>query len=390
MKKLDMEQVDKKVLKTAIYIAWIIAFLILFEKVIGNIPVLTTVFSTAFATITSIISPFLIGFGIAYLMNPAICAMERLIFTKMPEMEEKARMVRSSCIMINYVIVIGGILWIVLYLVPELQESLITFIDTLPSSRELTAIILHFFENFEFIQMDYVTDVLNSLIGNVMSIMENVPNLFGNIVANLVVVGRLTVNTIMGIFIAFYLLYDKEGFLQYGKRALYALYPEESVTKFLYNGNRTNLIFKNFIVGKAIDSLIIGVIACVGMTLLKAPFPMVLGIIIGITNMIPYFGPFIGGVPVFILTAFTSIQTAIFVGIFIIVLQQFDGNYLGPKILGNSVDLSPMMIILAVVVGGALAGTLGMFIGVPILATIKLFFTEFINKKHQEKYRVEL
>lgn len=120
--------------------------------------------------------------------------------------------------------------------------------------------------------------------------------------------------------------------------------------------------------------------------MLNAPFALVLSLIIGVTNMIPYFGPFIGAIPAAVITFLVSPLTALWVILFILALQQFDGNFLGPKILGDSLDVSPIWIILAVVLGGAFMGPLGMFIGVPILATIKMFFSEFINRKYEEKY----
>ena len=114
---------------------------------------------------------------------------------------------------------------------------------------------------------------------------------------------------------------------------------------------------------------------------------LVLSLIIGVTNMIPYFGPFLGGIPSVIITLLISPIDAIWVGLFILALQQFDGNFLGPKILGNSLDVSPLWIILAVIVGGALMGPLGMFIGVPIFATVKMFCQEFIDWKYRKKYQ---
>jgi len=147
-----------------------------------------------------------------------------------------------------------------------------------------------------------------------------------------------------------------------------------------------NKIFQNFIVGKAVDSLIIGILAFIGFTLLNAPFPLILSLIVGVTNMIPYFGPFIGAIPAGVMTFLVSPTLAVWVLLFILALQQFDGNFLGPKILGNSLDISPIWIILAVVLGGALMGPVGMFIGVPILATMKMFLTESINRKYEKKY----
>jgi predicted PurR-regulated permease PerM len=190
----------------------------------------------------------------------------------------------------------------------------------------------------------------------------------------------------MAIFIAFYMLYDKERFARKMEKGVYALSSKEKATRFLNNTERVHHIFNDFIVGKAVDSLIIGIIAFVVLTIMKAPFPLILALIIGVTNMIPYFGPFIGAIPAILITLLIDPPLAIAVSIFILILQQFDGNILGPKILGESVDLSPLWIILAVVIGGALMGPLGMFIGVPIFATVKVFGGEYIDRLYRKKY----
>ena len=190
----------------------------------------------------------------------------------------------------------------------------------------------------------------------------------------------------MAIFIAFYMLFDKERFGRKMHTGVYAFASEEKAERVFLNANRIHHIFQDFIVGKAIDSLIIGILAFIGLTFIQAPFPLILALIIGVTNMIPYFGPFIGAIPAIFITLLINPPLAIAVGIFILILQQFDGNILGPKILGDSLDLSPLWIILAVVVGGATMGPVGMFIGVPIFATIKTFGGEYILRKYEEKY----
>ena len=198
--------------------------------------------------------------------------------------------------------------------------------------------------------------------------------------------GRFAFNLIMGIFIAFYMLFDKEKFLHELRKLTYTLTSETRARRILYNGRRIHNIFQSFIVGKALDSLIIGILAFIGLNLIGAPLALVLSIIIGVTNMIPYFGPFLGGIPSVIITLLINPLDGVWVGLFILALQQFDGNFLGPKILGNSLDVSPLWIILAVIVGGALLGPLGMFIGVPIFATIKLFWSEYIDRRYRKKY----
>jgi predicted PurR-regulated permease PerM len=247
--------------------------------------------------------------------------------------------------------------------------------------------IRYIFDQIPYIDSAEVNRVIDRILEPIKHLSQSAPEILETLAANVYIFGRFTLNFIMAIFIAFYMLYDKERFARKMEKAVYALSTEEKAERFLQNSNRIHHIFNDFIVGKAIDSLIIGILALIGFNILKAPFPLILGLIIGVTNMIPYFGPFIGAIPAILITLLIDPPLAIAVGIFILILQQFDGNILGPKILGDSVDLSPLWIILAVVIGGALMGPLGMFIGVPIFATVKVFGGEYIDRMYWNKYR---
>ncbi|MFI3175141.1 MAG: AI-2E family transporter [Bacillota bacterium] len=389
MKKINFDKLDKKQLSTALYVVIVISFLIIFEKVVGHIPTLVATFSSAKNSLFDIISPLIIGFALAYLLNPFIKRVEGLIMKVLPKKKAKIPAVRGLCILFSYFIIGGGFCFLLLFLIPEIQESFLALVDEIVflwTSGAIETTITNFAEDFDFVDIAYVTNLFETVFASFSSLFQNIPDITKSLFANLLHVGNLTVDIVMGVFIGFYLLYDKERFLHCTKKIIYSISSKEKGDHFLYNAKRVNQIFQNFIIGKALDSLIIGCLAFVGFTILKTPAPLVLSIIIGVCNMIPYFGPFIGGIPVTLFTALTSPMTGLWVGIFILVLQQFDGNVLGPKILGDSVDLSAVMIIVAVVVGGALGGAIGMFIGVPILATIKLFFMEHMNQLYKKKY----
>lgn len=387
MKKINFKKLDKSYLKICLYVFAVVAALILFEKIIGNLPDLGNVFHTTVKTILRLGSPFFIGFAIAYIMNPFMKFFETKIFKHFPKSKERRKLTRTFCILINYIIVIGGLFWITIYLIPELKDSFISFVSQLSSySAQLNTSITNLFDRIDFINAADVNNIINKVLAPIMGVFQNVPKLVGDIATNLYSVGKITIDVVMAIFISFYMLYDKENFSKQLHKIIYAITNKEKAEQLFYNTHRINRIFQDFIVGKAVDSLIIGIMAFVGFTLLKAPFALVLSLIVGVTNMIPYFGPFIGAIPAAVITFLVDPLTALWVILFILALQQFDGNFLGPKILGDSLDVSPIWIILAVVLGGALLGPIGMFIGVPILATIKMFFSEFINRKYDEKY----
>ena len=354
---------DKLLAKICIYAFILLAALILFEKVIGNLP---NIGSIAKATnyLNTLTAPFLMGFAIAYVMNPFLNFFEKIFKKSGAFFQNHVKITRILSILINYVIIIGGTVWIVIYLVPEVRDSIITFATNVTAySDAMNVRIQNFFDRIVYINSADVNNVINRLLAPVKDISQNAPELLETIAVNVYGFGRITIQFIMAIFIAFYMLLDKERFSLKAKKGIYTFFPKEKADVILRSAIRTHHIFQNFIVGKAVDSLIIGV-----------------------TNMIPYFGPFIGAIPAILITLLIDPPLAIAVGIFVLILQQFDGNYLGPKILGNSVDLNPLWIILAVLIGGAFMGPVGMFVGVPVFATIKTFASEYVNRKYIEKY----
>lgn len=378
---------DKLLTKICIYAFILLAALILFEKVIGNLPDIGDSIAKATNYLNTLTAPFLIGFAIAYVMNPFLKFFEKSFMKLGTFFQKHQKITRILSILINYVIIIGGTVWIVIYLVPEVRESVIAFATNITVySDEMNMRIQHLFDQIVYIDSADVNNVINRLLVPLKDISRNMPELLETIAVNVYGFGRITLQFIMAIFIAFYMLLDKERFSQKAKKGIYTFLTKEKAEALLFYADRTHHIFQNFIVGKAIDSLIIGILAFIGLNMMKAPYPLILSLIIGLTNMIPYFGPFIGAIPAILITLLIDPPLAIAVGIFILVLQQFDGNYLGPKILGNSVDLSPLWIILAVLIGGAFMGPLGMFVGVPVFATIKTFAAEYVNRKYTQKY----
>ena len=162
------------------------------------------------------------------------------------------------------------------------------------------------------------------------------------------------------------MLKDKEKFIYQIKKLTYALFSNKRATKIIRSGREFNIVFSEYLIGKMIDSLIIGIICFIGTLIIRVPYPLLISTIVGVTNMIPYFGPFIGMIPAVLITLFYNPIKALWMFIFILGLQQFDGLYLGPKILGTKLGLSPFWVITAIIVGGKLFGILGMLLAAPI------------------------
>lgn len=403
MKKWNLTPNDKVYIKLAILVFLVLAATVLFQQIIGNLPSISNTIQKFLQMTQTLCLPFLMGFMIAYIMNPFVNFFERHTMQGNNFFTCHPRFTRTLGIMLIYTIVIGSIVWIIIYLVPEIKSSVITFAKQMPIyTAALNQKIEEFFLQVDFIDGEAVNRLLNRILNPLLGVSadlqnssnllpdeanwEGISNVLNLIIGNVFSMGRFAFNLIMGIFIAFYMLFDKEKFLSELRKLTYALTSATRAKRILYNGRRIHNIFQSFIVGKALDSLIIGILAFIGLNLIGAPLALVLSIIIGVTNMIPYFGPFLGGIPSVIITLLISPLDGVWVGLFILALQQFDGNFLGPKILGNSLDVSPLWIILAVIVGGALLGPLGMFIGVPIFATIKLFWSEYIDRRYRKKY----
>ncbi|MCY6356423.1 AI-2E family transporter [Clostridium sp. ZS2-4] len=353
----------------------IIAFLLF--KAINNIEFL----AEGFWVLISILSPFFWAFSIAYILNPL-----------MVHIEKRFKFKRSLSILLVYMIVIGLITLTVTIVSPTIASNVGDLVDNMPDYARQTEAwfnanmtklnlvnnsdVVKWITNFLTTSLDKLTAVLNTGVNAVLTKAISFTSSF--------------LKMIFGFIISIYILKDKEIFKKNIKRFLYAVFDEESVEAFLIFGDEVNILFSQYIIGKFIDSLIIGLLCATGLTILKMPYALLISFIVGLTNMIPYFGPFIGMIPAVIITLFYSPIKALWVLIFILILQQFDGWFLGPKILGDKVGLSPFWIILAITIGGGTFGVLGMFLGVPIMAIIKTSLQRFVSKRLKNKNIKEL
>ncbi len=192
-------------------------------------------------------------------------------------------------------------------------------------------------------------------------------------------------NILMGLVISIYMILDGRNLINHLKRGVFAIVPKEKSESVWATMRECNHIFNGFLFGKAIDSLIIGIICLIAMSILKLPFALFMSLIVCITNMIPYFGPIIGAIPGVIIYLFISPKLSLIFAIMILILQQFDGLYLGPKILGDLTGIKPLWVIFGITVGGAYFGFVGMFLGVPTVAVIMYLLNLFVEKKLHKK-----
>ena len=192
-------------------------------------------------------------------------------------------------------------------------------------------------------------------------------------------------NLLIGMMISVYLLARKESFAKQSKKILYAILPETPYRRTLRAVAEADRIFSGFVRGKLLDSLIIGILCFICCSIFKFPYTPIISVFVGVTNIIPIFGPFLGAIPSAFLILLVSPKQCLYFILFIIALQQFDGNILGPKILGKSTGISSFWVIVAIVVGGGFGGVLGMFLGVPIFACINSLVHWFTDRTLAKK-----
>ncbi|MBU3127290.1 AI-2E family transporter [Clostridium sp. FP2] len=361
---------DKKIPYIKLIPIILLSFILL--RVVNDIEVLTT----SFSVFISYISSFIWAFGIAYLLNPIMVSIEKKFHTK-----------RALTLLIIYVCVLGISFFSITILTPNIGVSIRELTDATPGYIAKTQIwVSNNMDKIQLLDKYGITKYLEETASTFMSNLTRYLNTGINF-AFLTAVGFTSsfMKFLLGFVVSLYLLKDKEILILNIKRLIYAILKKENADSLLKFSKEANSIFSGFVIGKFIDSVIIGFICFVGLSILKMPYVALISLIVGVTNMIPYFGPLIGMVPAFFITLLDSPVKALWVLLFIIILQQFDGLYLGPKILGKSVGLSPLLIILSILIGGGTFGVLGMFLAVPTMAIVILLAERFINRRLKEK-----
>lgn len=332
--------------------------------------------------IMAMLSPFLIGIFIAYLMNPLVKLIDKNIFIKIFKIK-KASVRKALSILFSYVIVFGIITFCISVIIPEIYSSLKNIYENIQDEYDK---FIFFLDDLSAKHPDwdisYVTNVAKENSSNIIAFVQGSLDKVLPIIYNTSIsVISWTLNIIIAIMVSCYMLIDKDRLLLNFKKLIYAVMKKEKADSFSNTLKESNKIFGNFLIGKTIDSTIIGFLCFLFMNMLSLKYTMLISVIVGVTNMIPYFGPFIGAVPGILILLTVNWKYALIFGILILVLQQFDGLYLGPKILGESTGLRPVWIIFAITVGGWLCGPIGMFLGVPVVAVIAYLIDKEINRR---------
>lgn len=338
--------------------------------------------------------PIIMGLVLAYLMNPVMLWLERCfkkLLSKKIKSESKLRKVsRALAITGSVIILVAIISLLIAAIVPSVIASISGLMKTLPKD---VAAFINMIKNGNFGDSK-IAELASTGLQDATDYIENyateklIPEAqkyVAQITTGVISVVRGLLNFIIGIIVMVYVMSIQETLAGQSKKIIYAVCKSKTGNIIIETIRKTNEIFGGFISGKIIDSLIIGVIAYFGCLILRIPSSVLVAVIIGVTNVIPVFGPFIGAIPSLLIVVIQSPWHALYLLIFIVVLQQVDGNIIGPKILGSSTGLSTFWVMFAILIGGGMFGFLGMLLGVPTFAVIYYIVRRVVNYALRKK-----
>ena len=368
------------------------ALLIIFNQIVGNYES----FSEGVGTIKTIISPFIYGFVMAYLLSPIYNATVRGLYKLLGKYVKNKQRLFSFCKLVASVVavvcLIGAVAGLIALIVPQVIESLTGILKSLPQRlTQLSALFNDITSKMDNKRLAmkmseiYAQAQTNLIELAQTKLLPGMGTLVGQVSTQVLLTLKTMMNVMIGVMACVYMLNSKERFQGQFKKVILATLPKEKAEAVFDFAKFTNRTFGGFINGKIIDSIIIGIICFILMEIFGFPYPILISAIIGITNVIPFFGPFIGAIPSAIIILLVSPIHALYFLVLIFVLQQVDGNIIGPAILGNTTGIASFWVLFSIVIGGGLFGFIGMVLGVPVFAIIYYYFSRSINKRLEAK-----
>lgn len=341
--------------------------------------------------VISVFSPFIIGLCIAYVVNLLMRPTEKLwnlIWRKSKwRFIDKCR--RGVCLTISSLLVFGVVFAIVFMIIPEIKNTVVGFIDRVP---QYAVTVENWYNNlvdfmgkynFKLPELSLETEKIGTFFKDLLSNYgNNMINTTVNVTASIV---SVIFNIVLGIAFSIYVLAQKEKLGRWAKNIVNALFSEKKAKRTLELATLTNNVFTKFVTGQLTEAVIIGVLCFIGMLIFRMPYAAVISVLVGFTALIPVFGAFFGTAIGAFLILLESPTKAFWFIVFIIVLQQLEGNLIYPRVVGKSVGIPGMLVLVAVTVGGGFFGVLGMLFAVPICSVLYVVFKEYVSKRLQEK-----
>lgn len=382
MKKLK----ENKYFNIGLTIFLIIAACIIFFFLIFKLKLIID----SISWIIKLFIPFIIGFVFAYLLNPIVDFFQnKLLLNSIKKIklkdDKKLKISRYSSIFLTFIIVIIILVLSFDFIIPELLKSLEILIVNIPiyleqiknyllglidNHKDLENIILN---NYDAIS----TSLVNTINNNFLPKIEEWVVLFSNGLVGLI---KVLYNTVLGFIISIYFLLDKENFQAQLKKVLYALFSVKKANSIIDSARYTDKIFGGFIMSKLMICLILALVTFIFLTIFNFPYAIIIALLVGITNIIPYFGPFIGGIPSALIILLQDPSKFWLLIIYLVAIQQIEGYYLEPKIMGMKTGIKSFWVLFAIIIFGGAFGLVGMIIGVPIFAIIYAYMGKKLNK----------
>jgi hypothetical protein len=364
------DKTRKNIIIIISYIALVIFALVNFSKIIAFL-----------GKVISIFSPFLLGIILAFVLNVLNNFIEKKIFGKIKPSKIWNKIKRPLCITLSLILVFLTIFFVMNLLIPQLKNSASLFTDTLPAYKEDIIGILNKFDvdestvnkvgeyldNFGKVITDYIKGNSKDVITVTTEVATSVVNIISKGIITLV--------------FAIYMIAQKETLSRQINKVMKAYLKPKTINKINTVGTLANKTFSNFVTGQCLEALIFGSLVFVGMLIFRFPYASTIGVLLGFTALIPIFGAFIGTAIGFILIMMVSPVKAILFVVFIIVLQQIEGNLIYPRVVGKSIGLPGMWVLLSVTVGGSIGGILGMLIATPLCSLLYALFTKMVNDR---------
>lgn len=349
--------------------------------------------------LSDVLLPVIIGAIIAYLINPIVNVFDKLFTKLFLHLKLSVSKAQSLALWISIFLSMALFLFFVYFLIslilPELYQNIKNFVSNFEG---YVITITTWFSELDILKDNpelytNLSTTLNKMLNTVedwlsTSLLTSLSGILSGLTFRIIGFFNIVIDLVVGLIVSVYILSSKRKYTAKAKRFAYVLFKPQTANTVLTMASRCNRIFSGFISGKLLNSLIIGMLCFIGLSIFNMPYTLLVSVIVGVTDIIPFFGPFIGAIPSAILILLadpTNLKPVIIFVLFIICLQQFDGNILGPKILGDSTGISALMVVVSITVGGGFFGFMGMFLGVPTFAVISYLFRCFIHYRLKKK-----
>ena len=372
---------NKKYNTIALYAALVIAVNVLLVVAILKFSSI----SSFFGMLTTVLMPVIWGLVIAFLMNPIMVNIEKLFSSKVKRATGKNKLLRALSVTVSAIVFLGIVVGLLAIVIPELVKSVTELFNNMGDIRDnLQGWISKTFKNYPSLVTSFNAKI-DGFTKDASVIFEKMQPMLEELVSGAWGVVTFIKDFLLGFIVSIYMLCNKETLLAQIKKSIVAITRKSTCAKIMGVASQANKVFSGFIMGKIIDSIIIGLLCFIGLTLMDMRYNIMIAVIVGVTNIIPFFGPIIGAIPSTLLMLIVDPKKAILLFIFILILQQFDGNILGPKILGDSTGLPGFWVLIALIVSGGLFGFAGMVLAVPMFALIYSFARSFVENKLRKK-----